>query len=516
MLDSFHDGCPVSVPFSLVSRWTSGFKHKIYEGSSVSVFSGLVLSSEGPGSGGRQGVAGSQRVAVKRINVNADSAININIKASVALEEIVEVGQSMRREIEALSSFHHINVIRLAGYCLPASDVSSARELCLVYEYAHLGNVAALLKNNNEAAQLKWRSRLKIAIGVAKGLCCVHNSNPDNPACHGDVKTANIVLTADHTPKIIGFRLSNCVLSASSTDKFMQPQSRSVARVDTSVYLCPDYISSKATSYDARCDIFSFGIVLLELLTGQLQGCVNEDGDRVMLDITLKEMGELLSDNRVQWPAILADDILMLAKECVAPYQERITNMTTVTHKLVAISNKHDTPSNAEIDLIEENDLLLARLAALQLQLDIEEMQSVEVTHKCMACFDDCIPASKGAVCSNRATPHFFSGLERNNCISNVLTYQSEDAANFVINSREIVCVSCTALQPSVISTFDVSAIAQQSNKGALTAYISAIAETERQQGAMAAEELRSQYAKELKMVKRELKSKAGKLKNES
>ena len=510
MLDSFHDGCPVSVPFSLVSRWTSGFKHKIYEGSSVSVFSGLVLSSEGPGSGGRQGVAGSQRVAVKRINVNADSAININIKASVALEEIVEVGQSMRREIEALSSFHHINVIRLAGYCLPASDVSSARELCLVYEYAHLGNVAALLKNNNEAAQLKWRSRLKIAIGVAKGLCCVHNSNPDNPACHGDVKTANIVLTADHTPKIIGFRLSNCVLSASSTDKSMQPQSRSGAKVDTSVYSCPAYISSKAMSYDARCDIFFFGIVLLELLTGQLQGCVNEDGDRVMLNITLKEIGELRSDNRVHWPAILADDILMLGRECVAPYQERITIMTTVTHKLVATSNKHETPSNTEIDLIEGNDLLLARVAALQL------MQSMEVTHKRMMCFDDCIPASKGAVCSNRATPHFFCGLERNNCISNVLTYQSEDVANFVITSREIVCVSCTALQPSVISTFDVSAIAQQSNKGALTAYISAIAETERQQGAMAAEELRSQYAKELKMVKKELKSKAGKQNNES
>ena len=449
-------------------------------------------------------------MAVKRINVNADSAININIKASVALEEIVEVGQSMRREIEALSSFHHINVIRLAGYCLPASDVSSARELCLVYEYAHLGNVAALLKNNNEAAQLKWRSRLKIAIGVAKGLCCVHNSNPDNPACHGDVKTANIVLTADHTPKIIGFRLSNCVLSASSTVKSMQPQSRSGARAGTSVYLCPDFKRNEAMSYDARCDIFSFGTVLLELLTGQLQGCVNEDGDRVMLDITLKEMGELLSDNRVQWPAILVDDLLMLAKECVAPYQERITIMTTVTHKLVATSNKHDTPSNTEIDLIEGNDLLLARVAALQL------MQSMEVTHKRMMCFDDCIPASKGAVCSNRATPHFFSGLERNNCISNVLTYQSEDAANFVINSREIVCVSCTALQPSVISTFDVSAIAQQSNKGALTAYISAIAETERQQGAMAAEELRSQYAKELKMVKKELKSKAGKQNNES
>ena len=365
MLDSFYDGYPVSVPFSLVSRWTSGFKHKIYEGSSVSVFSGLVLSSEGPGSGGRQGVGGSQRVAVKRFNVNADSATNINIKASVALEEIVEVGQSMRREINVLSSFHHINIIRLAGYCLPPPDVSSARELCLVYEYAPLGNVAALLKNNNEAAQLKWRSRLKIAIGVAKGLCCVHNSNPDNPACHGDVNTANVVLAADHTPKIVGFRLSNCVLSASSTDKSMQPQSRSGARVSSSVYLCPDFKRSEAMSYDARCDIFSFGIVLLELLTGQLQGCVNEDGDEVMLDITLKEMGELRSDNRVQWPSILADDILMLAKECIAPYPERITSMTTVTHKLVAMSNKHDTPSNTEINLIEENDLLVTRLAAL-------------------------------------------------------------------------------------------------------------------------------------------------------
>lgn len=430
-------------------------------------------------------------MAVKKINSAMNSA------ASVTLAEHTRVAQSMRREIDALSSFHHINIVRLVGYCLPPPEAFSANEVCLLYEFAPRGNVAALLKSNVEAMQLKWRSRLKIAIGVAKGLCCMHSSNPACPACHGDLNSVNIVLTDDYTPKIIGLRLSNSVFNTSISDISTQNESRA-RQQDTSDYSCPDFIRSKTMVSDAKCDIFSFGIVLLELLTGQLQGWVNEEGKKIMLDSALKEKSALKADNRVQWPAIFVDDFLMLARECVAPHHGRIGSMTTVTHRLVAMSNKHDTPTTAEIDLIEENDLLLARLAALQLQLDTEAMQSAETTHKCTSCFDDCIPASKGAFCSNRTFPHFVCGEERNNCIGNMLCFQSIDVTNFVRNSFGIVCASCAALTPSVVSTFDVSVLAQQSNKEALTAYISAITDAERQQRAIAADELRSHFAIEV------------------
>jgi Protein kinase domain len=443
-------------------------------------------------------------VAVKRINANTDCAMNS--KAYVALAELTRVTQSMRREIDALSSFHHINIVRLVGYCLPPPEASSACEVCLLYEFAPQGNVAALLKSNVEAMQLKWRSRLKIAIGVAKGLCCMHSSNPDCPACHGDLNSVNIVLMDDYTPKIIGLRLSNCVLNTSKPD--MSTENKSGARQDTSDYSCPDFIRNKAMVSDVKCDIFSFGIILLELLTGQLQGWVNEEGEKVMLDIALNEKGALKADNRVQWPAIFVDDLLLLARECVAPHHGRIGSMTTVTHRLVAMSNMHDTPTTTEIDLIEENDLLLARLAALQLQLDTEAMQSAETTHTCTSCSNDCIPASKGAFCSNRSLPHFVCGEERSNCIGNMLCSQSIDVTNFVRNSFGIVCVSCAALSPSVVSTFDVSVLAQQSNKEALTAYISAITDAERQQRAIAADELRSHFAVEV-MTFSESKSKA-------
>lgn len=122
-------------------------------------------------------------MAVKKINAN--TACAMNSKASVALAELTRVAESMRREIDALSSFHHVNIVRLVGYCLPPPVAFSANEVCLLYEFAPQGNVAALLKSNVEAMQLKWRSRLKIAIGVAKGLCCMRSSNPDCPACHG-------------------------------------------------------------------------------------------------------------------------------------------------------------------------------------------------------------------------------------------------------------------------------------------------------------------------------------------
>ena len=136
-----------------------------------------------------------RRVAVKKVNAEGIMAsLVLNGDDGGVPKNFLE---AIKREINVLSSFHHQNIIRLVAYCLPPTQelkVSEQRmkELCLVYELAPLGGLNALLKNDSKASMMLWHHRLNIALGAAKGLCCMHNNIPDRPAYHRDIKAANI------------------------------------------------------------------------------------------------------------------------------------------------------------------------------------------------------------------------------------------------------------------------------------------------------------------------------------
>lgn len=489
ILDSPSDNGPVSVPSSLINLWTSDFKNELYCGSSSSLYSGLVFSDN------QEAKGAGRRVAVKKINTTS---------ATVAPGESASVEQSIRREIDVQSCFHHANVIRLLAYCLPPSEELQAleermTELCLVYEYAPLGGLDALLRDDVRAGKLKWQSRLKIATGVAKGLCCMHYSVTDSPAYHGDIRSGNIVLMNDYAPKIIG--LGSCEYNVDSSIDDISTQSKDSHPLGTAEYMCPAYSSGEIADYDAKCEVFSYGIVLLEILTGQMQGCLNDDGERLLLDKCLAENSAASVDRRVEWPQGVVDDVLMLAKECVAPYQRRIGSMMTVMRRMESMSNKQYTSNTAELELLEENDQLLARLAALQLQLDINTKKVMESTHTCMGCNDNNVPRSKGVFCSSRACPHFFCGSERKDCVSKMLSSLFNDTTPHLASKTcNILCVCCTALAPEVVSTFDMSDVARESSKKAFSAYMNAVVALERHEAALATEELRSHFASEMQI----------------
>lgn len=442
------------------------------------------------GQGRREG----RRVTVKKTSVATDG-----------LGHKAEVLQLCQGEIGILSRFRHLNIIGLLAYCSSPAEMlwtspQCMRDVCLVYEFAPLGDLNTQLRDRVRAEKLKWHSRLRIALGVAKGLCCMHCSENDSPAYHRDIKSSNILLMADYTPKIDGCGLSNYMPLSSVSD--MSIYSDSSTRLGTVEYMCPYYGAGEIVAYDAKCDVFSFGIVLLELLTGQLQGNINKDGKQVMLHTLLLEEGTLLAaDQRVRWPCDLVDDILALARECVAPYQRRIGRMMTVLHGLEAMTNKHNTLSTTELRLLEENDHLLGRLAALELQEDIKAMRAIENTHRCMGCFDCDVPVSKGITCSNLTHPHFFCGSGRNDCVSKLLSSQSNDITHLRKESPDILCVCCTALTPKEVCTFDIAMVACQASKEAFAAYMRAVVSLERHETALAEEKLRSHYSAEMQML---------------
>ncbi|KAL1210099.1 Serine/threonine-protein kinase CDG1 [Cardamine amara subsp. amara] len=157
-------------------------------------------------------------------------------------------------EVLMLSLLDHENLVTLFGYC------AEGDQRLLVYKYMPLGSVDDHLHDlGSDQEALDWSTRMKIAAGAAKGLEYLHNvANP--PVIYRDLKTSNILLDHGYKPKLSDFGLA----------KFGPGDNKS--HVSTRVmgthgYCAPEYaISGKLT---LKSDIYNFGVVMLELITGR-------------------------------------------------------------------------------------------------------------------------------------------------------------------------------------------------------------------------------------------------------
>ncbi|KAH0651766.1 hypothetical protein KY284_031678 [Solanum tuberosum] len=155
-------------------------------------------------------------------------------------------------EVEVLSCAQHRNVVMLIGFC-----VEDGRRL-LVYEYICNGSLDSRLYGRN-GHPLNWSARQKIAVGAARGLRYLHEECRVGCIVHRDMRPNNILLTHDFEPLVGDFGLAR-----------WQPEGD--LGVDTRVigtfgYLAPEYAQSGQIT--EKADAYSFGIVLLELVTGR-------------------------------------------------------------------------------------------------------------------------------------------------------------------------------------------------------------------------------------------------------
>ncbi|XVE80707.1 hypothetical protein DITRI_Ditri15bG0002300 [Diplodiscus trichospermus] len=155
-------------------------------------------------------------------------------------------------EIEFLSRLHHRNLVSLVGYCREQG------EQMLVYEFMNNGSLHDLLSDRYRHT-LSFPMRLHIALGSAKGILYLH-TEADPPIIHRDIKANNILLDFKYTPKVSDFGISRLAPVPDAEG--------SSAHVSTVGYLDPEYfLTHKLTE---KSDVYSLGIVLLELLTGML------------------------------------------------------------------------------------------------------------------------------------------------------------------------------------------------------------------------------------------------------
>ncbi|KAL2641249.1 hypothetical protein R1flu_008836 [Riccia fluitans] len=159
-----------------------------------------------------------------------------------------------KAEVETLGKIRHRNIVKLLCCC------SNRKSNLLVYEYMPNGSVGDILHNPKTAFALDWATRYQIAVGAAEGLAYLHHDCVP-PIVHRDVKSNNILLDSNFEAHVADFGLAK--LLGLTPEK---PESMS-AVAGSYGYIAPEYgYTLKVTE---KSDTYSFGVVLLELVTGR-------------------------------------------------------------------------------------------------------------------------------------------------------------------------------------------------------------------------------------------------------
>ncbi|KAL4649555.1 hypothetical protein ACB092_01G021900 [Castanea dentata] len=153
-------------------------------------------------------------------------------------------------EVSIIGKVNHMNLIEMWGYCV------EGKHRLLVYEYMEHGSLA----DNLSANVLDWEKRFEIAMGTAKGLAYLHEDCLDW-ILHCDVKPQNILLDSNYRPKVADFGLSKL-----QNRNALKNSSFSRIR-GTRGYMAPEWVLNLPIT--SKVDVFSYGIVVLELVTGK-------------------------------------------------------------------------------------------------------------------------------------------------------------------------------------------------------------------------------------------------------
>ncbi|KAH9728867.1 putative serine/threonine-protein kinase PBL26 [Citrus sinensis] len=157
-------------------------------------------------------------------------------------------------EVLMLSLLHHDNLVNLIGYC------ADGDQRLLVYEYMPLRSLEDhLLDIGPEQKPIDWFTRMKIALGAAKGLEYLHDkANP--PVIYRDLKSSNILLDCEFNAKLSDFGLAKLGPIGDKTHV-------SSRVMGTYGYCAPEY--QRTGQLTVKSDVYTFGVVLLELITGR-------------------------------------------------------------------------------------------------------------------------------------------------------------------------------------------------------------------------------------------------------
>lgn len=222
-------------------------------------------------------------------------------------EKITKSQKEFEAEVNILGKIRHPNLLALRAYYLGPKG-----EKLLVFDYMPNGSLAAFLHARGPDTSIDWPTRMKIAQGMTRGLCHLHTHEN---SIHGNLTSSNILLDEYINAKIADFGLSRLMTAAASSNV--------IATAGALGYRAPEL--SKLKKANTKTDIYSLGVIILELLTGKSPGeamngvdlpqwvasIVKEEWTNEVFDLELMRDASTIGDELL--------NTLKLALHCVDP-----------------------------------------------------------------------------------------------------------------------------------------------------------------------------------------------------
>ncbi|KAF4657101.1 hypothetical protein FOL46_007571 [Perkinsus olseni] len=234
-----------------------------------------------------------------------------------------------REEVEVLSKFRHPNLVILMGFA------RNGNERLLIYELLEGGDLCSRLSAPNSAKTFPWTLRVSVALDACLGLSHLHNSTPK--VFHRDIKSQNIILDKSGNAKVADFGLALLATAKGRDGQKVDMCSGTIGYAD------PLYISTSVVT--EKSEVYSFGMVLLELLTTKPPAL--QDPRTKAITEMYKGINKEKLWNMIQWscgwhPAI-ASELADLALRCIDSRESRRPVFVEVAKALRELKRKSQT-----------------------------------------------------------------------------------------------------------------------------------------------------------------------------
>lgn len=249
--------------------------------------------------------------------------------------------RAFKKEAELLRKVKHRNLIVLRGYYAGPPDLR-----LLVYDYMPNGNLATLLQeaSHHDGHVLNWPMRHLIALGIARGIAFLHSLE----MVHGDVKPQNVLFDADFEAHLSEFGLDRLTIAAPVG------ASTSTSPIGTLGYVAPEVVLAGQVTREG--DAYSFGIVLLEILTGKKPIMFEQDDNIVKWVKKQLQKGQIsdlldpgfleLDPESSEWEEFLLG--IKVGLLCTAPDPAERPSMADIVFMLEGCRVGPDIPSSAD------------------------------------------------------------------------------------------------------------------------------------------------------------------------